>query len=253
MGYLKSWVVGEKILAADLNKCFALFYLLGNNVEVYADAVCLDSANANMWCVRNSGGARRITKHEVFGYTSALEINSNVVSLASYDLIANTIINLDSYLYTWQRLTAGLVWTCVRITKSDGTLTNMTFSGTPPDNDGGASIATDGTFVYIADTGTTKVRKYSLSGTTLTYVADITLSQATQGLLFLTDGTYFVYNKNGAATMIVVDTLAGANVTSYLQAHTLFGSGFAFGGLAYGLVNFNINGAELLAVVALAN
>lgn len=53
--------------------------------------------------------------------------------------------------------------------------TNMTISGTGITS--GTHISTDGTHIYVGD-GTTTVRKYSVSGSTLTHVTDITLDTA---------------------------------------------------------------------------
>jgi hypothetical protein len=67
----------------------------------------------------------------------------------------------------------------LRITVSDGTITEMTFSGTAPDNDGANAISFNSSGdLFVADTSTTTVRKYTISGTTATYVSAITLSSA---------------------------------------------------------------------------
>lgn len=92
---------------------------------------------------------------------------------ANYSLGADFDV-LGAYIYMWAQKTADTNWYLLRIEMATGTVTEMTISGTAP-TQAKESVCSDGTFLYIGESGTTTLKKYSVSGTTATYVSTITL------------------------------------------------------------------------------
>jgi hypothetical protein len=127
---------------------------------------------------------------------------------ATYTAIGFGVACLGGYVYFWGQRTN---WYLVRAAESNGAITEMSFSGNAPDNDAANTICTDGTFIYILDNTTTKLRKYSVSGTTATHVADITLSEAGAAATLAVDAVrneiYFRSEAN--KNCIVKNTIAG--------------------------------------------
>ena len=119
--------------------------------------------------------------------------------------------------------------------------TSMTLSGGSDPRSG--RMASDGTNLYIL-TGTTTVKKFTISGTTITYDSSITLAaviSATQA--FWCDGTYF-YGIGAANTMkkfALAGTLVSTSTTVILGIETnMFFSLFGYGGsgnFALGMYN----------------
>jgi hypothetical protein len=95
---------------------------------------------------------------------------------------------IGGYLYCWASNAGNKV---LRITLADGTCASMTISG------GGSAqpaMCSDGTYLYIAEPETTNLRKYSISGTDLTYLETITLPDKIGNTnLLACDGTYFFF------------------------------------------------------------
>lgn len=105
--------------------------------------------------------------------------------------------SLGIYIYVWGPTASG-TWTLVRITKSDGTMATMSFSGGSPTN--AANILTsDGTNLYIAEQGSTTLKKYTVSGTTATFVSNITMPDDLYEIGC--DGTFFYFYSRAAATL----------------------------------------------------
>jgi len=91
----------------------------------------------------------------------------------------------------------------LRITLSDGTITEMSFSGTAPNNTIYNDVCSDDTFLYIGngqDAADRVVRKYSVSGTTATYVDARTLADEF-GETLATDGTHFWWVTGDSASV----------------------------------------------------
>lgn len=114
-------------------------------------------------------------------------------ALTGYNALRSMWAFNSTYLYCWVTKTVGGNNFCLRYTIADGTLTEMTFDAVDdPDNDISNVITSDGTYLYIADQGTTKVRKFSISGTNLTWVSNITMPDKVNAP-FGCDGTYFYF------------------------------------------------------------
>ena len=111
------------------------------------------------------------------------------------------------YAYVYRKSPAG--WLPVRIAKSDGSLTEITVSGTAPPS-GNCNVKTDGTYFYVHQVFSNSISKYSFSGTTWTYVSAITLEDyATR---FATDGTSIWY--------VTYDSLSTRDNTLYRAGMT---------------------------------
>lgn len=107
---------------------------------------------------------------------------------ATYNPIAEQggIAYISPYIYTWGN--NGGTYYLLRIDTSTKAITEMTISGTAPDNDAGNVVISDGTNIYIGDYGTTTLRKYTISGTTATFSTAITMPDLLTGAL-TTNGT----------------------------------------------------------------
>ena len=123
-------------------------------------------------------------------YQIALEIITGDITATYVTISSITQPQGNSgYAYIWANKAA--TFTLVRITLADGTLTDMTISGTAPDNDAANSLAFDSSGnLYILNNNSTNVKKYTISGTTATYDSAITLST-------------IAFNSNGAPFMII--------------------------------------------------
>lgn len=126
------------------------------------------------------------------------------------------------YIYMWAQKVADTNWYLLRITISDGTVTEMTFSGTAPDNDANNRIAFNSSGqIAILDLASTTCRVYTISGTTATLSTTVTLSatQANAGELFTIDNSdNFIYAS--AQTIFKVDNSSGANVKTRVSPAT---------------------------------
>ena len=133
--------------------------------------------------------------------------NLYFVSLAgTYTTIAKGIAIIGQYGYVWA--TDGS-YKLVRIDLTNGNVTNMTISGTAPDNDSSNVVTMDGTDLYILDDGTTTLRKYSISGTTATYVTAITLSEAASTAVLVDSANSVIYFRANASANIVKNNMSG--------------------------------------------
>jgi len=156
----------------------------------------------------------------------------NLSSTYDDDAWLGGLIMIGTYLYTWLRKTADSTWHLVRIDPSDKSTAEMTFDGADdPDGDDANHLATDGTYVYILDNGSTKVRKFSISGTNITHDSNITLPTAADGINFGCNGTHFYYEDSvDANNKIMVKTDLSGNLirqTTYRGSRNdLYGFGF---------------------------
>lgn len=102
---------------------------------------------------------------------------------------------LGAHLYVYAQKDADSSWQLLRIATADGTVTEMTISGTTPDS-ARSEVATDGTDLYVVQRGGATCRRYSVSGTTATYEDNRTMPDNVFGLTC--DGTYFYFTTDGA-------------------------------------------------------
>jgi hypothetical protein len=132
------------------------------------------------------------------------------------------ITAIGSYIYGWCQKVSDSVYHLVRVTIADGTITQMTISGTAPSN-AYQSLTGDGTYLYISADGlnSATLYRYTVSGTTATYSSTITMPDY---LTYLgCDGTY-LYNCTSTGGGVTIDqtiyksTLAGVEQNHrYLQ------------------------------------
>lgn len=166
------------------------------------------------------GGAISIYRYRMVGTalaTYGISGNQEFVSTSDYSSLGDAAI-LGGYLYTWCRNDAAAAYVMLRVSLTDGSTNELTVSGTGP-GDVVSHTKTDGTFLYVLDDTSTTVRKYSLSGTTMTYVSQITLDDT--AVRFCTDGTniwYMTTESGGASTLddaVIKADMAGATVDSW--------------------------------------
>jgi len=157
--------------------------------------------------------------------------SSWLANQATYDF-KNGVGCDATYIYTWVQKVADASYLLLRITIADKTLTEMTISGTAPDADASNSVTMgpDGV-LYIANTDSTDVKKYIISGTTATYSASVTLSTAmlNGALLMLSIGRNgdIVY-RDSTGSFVVRDDSSGA-----LQGTINEETSQTFGGVFY--------------------
>ena len=132
---------------------------------------------------------------------------SSSETLTGYSSITNATAD-STYVYFWGTFSG--TNRLARYTISDGTLTNMTFSGTAPDNDSANSITLLGGNMYIADLNTTTIRKYTISGTTATYSSAITApatlyNGGVGNSILWNDGTYLYFLSTATVTLYKIN------------------------------------------------
>jgi len=180
--------------------------------------------------------------------------NNTDTMIYRYDIVANNQVRLNSgndlypywtlktsydfpgqggycdgtYLYIWARKISNTTWYLLRIAVADGTTTEMTISGTAPDQDEANTLFGYGTTLYILDNLTTTVRTYTISGTTATHGADITLPDNGTSCI-VTNGTniWFVTDDAGNTRdyNLYKTTMAGVTVSNEYLLEARF-SGF---------------------------
>lgn len=123
---------------------------------------------------------------------------------------------LGDYIYGHPDRKSPHAYVPVRWAKADASVEELTVSGTAPDD--GSNVKTDGTFLYFHQPYSTAVKKYSISGTTITYVSTITL--ADKAMVVATDGTniWYVTSESGGASaadyQLFKADMTGATVTN---------------------------------------
>jgi len=152
----------------------------------------------------------------------------------SYKASGPGIAVFGGYVYVWLQRTADDVWVLVRIAESNGNVDEMTISGDAPDQDYNNTVSNDGNDLYILDNVTTKLRKYSVSGTTATHVADITLSE-TAARFFLVDSERGeIYYQINDSLVLVKDTIAGVQIKKEYVFHQKTSNAMGYiGNVAY--------------------
>lgn len=150
---------------------------------------------------------------------------------------------IGNYVYCYAVKVADSVSHLIRIDMSDGTVAEMTVSGTAPATPTGAYTRSDGTYLYITDTATsTDIQKYSVSGTTATNEATITLFDTNAGLSFMCFATYFYGALSSGATYAYGNYKAGLDGSETWKSKNLnaieTGNIYSCGGLSWGGVDY---------------
>jgi hypothetical protein len=132
---------------------------------------------------------------------------THLVTLSWNGSINNTITILGSYVYVYGVDTSGPTVKVARLNLADLTSeTNMTISGgTPSSSDTARNIHNDGTFLYLSDPAVTgRSKKYSVSGTTITFSSNIDYTGMGWDEGIYNDGTYLYQVRNLSSVLNIV-------------------------------------------------
>lgn len=164
-----------------------------------------DSAGTIMVLIQRIAGTWYITR---YANDSGIWYRTHSVTLSWNGSALNSVAILGSYVYVYGLDTSGPTVRVTRFNLADLTsATSMTISGgTPSASDSPRAIHTDGTFVYLSDPAVSgRCKKYSLSGTTLTYVSDIDYTSISYDYGVYNDGTYlYSYTNTGYGDIAII-------------------------------------------------
>lgn len=132
---------------------------------------------------------------------------SHLVTLSWAGSLYNSITILGSYVYVYGLDTSGPTVKVARLNLADLTSeTNMTISGgTPSTTDTSRGIHNDGTFIYLSDPAVSgRSKKYSVSGTTITFSSNIDYTSMSYDNGIYNDGTYLYQIRNLSSVLNIV-------------------------------------------------
>lgn len=149
---------------------------------------------------------------------------THLVTLSWNGSVNNSITILGSYVYVYGVDTSGPTVKVARLNLADLTSeTNMTISGgTPTTTDTSRQIHNDGTFLYLSDPSVNgRSKKYSVSGTTITFSSNIDYTGLSYDGGIYNDGTYLYQIRNLSSVLNIVKyTMAsgGAALSTTVRA-----------------------------------
>ena len=127
--------------------------------------------------------------------------------------ISESLTIIGDYMYLWVQKVSDSSYLVLRIKLSDGTTSEMTISGTAPADGTNYMVFNDDTNLYIWESGAT-VRKYTISGTTLTYVSVATMPRNRKGSRDITtDGVHIWYV--GASEIFTKAEMDGTEIEAH--------------------------------------
>ncbi|MBS1516601.1 MAG: hypothetical protein JSS91_00780 [Bacteroidetes bacterium] len=215
-----------------------------------ADTV-ITTASTGTKCATDSSGTIMVLIQRISGtwyvtrYTTdnGIWYRTHSVTLSWGGSIYNSVTILGSYVYVYGLDTSGPTVKVARFNLADLTSeTNMTISGgSIPTADSSRGIVNDGTAFYISaeSGGNGRIKKYTLSGTTLTYVSDIDYTSIDYNGGLYSDGTY-LYNvaiSGGTNVRILKYTLATGGAALSTTDRNF--NGVFTGGIPIGFIPFS--------------
>ena len=181
------------------------------------------SSSNSIYTIQTGGGALFIYRYD-YDITSGIYIYSGYnTNPASFGVTSFATV-LGSYLYVSTGATSTNNYLLYRFNLDLTGITTMTVSGTAPTNSQLEwQIVSDGTYLYINAGASTSWYKYSVSGTTATYISTITYTSFAVALPAWSDGTY-LYQIGTNATITKWTLATGGSSLSTKAMGGLIGS-----------------------------
>lgn len=175
-----------------------------------------DSAGTIMVVMQRIAGVNYVSRYTV---DNKIWYRTHLVTLSWNGSANNSIIILGSFVYVYGVDTSGPTVKVARLNLADLTSeTNITISGgTPSSTDSARAIFSDGTLVYLSDPGVAgQAKRYSLSGTTLTFQANVNYTGNGFDEGTYSDGTslYQIKYSSSALNILKWNLAAGGAISS---------------------------------------
>ena len=153
--------------------------------------MCCDNADDTVWysCSGYSSGTWLLKRWTMVNGVPRITHSVTLTNQPNLACVAG-ITKMGNYVYVSMRLTGNGVFVCERHLASDlSGAVAMTISGSAPSAIDRTFIFNDGTYLYIYSGSGNNVYKYSVSGTTITYVTSIAFTSINMFGGIFYDGT----------------------------------------------------------------